>query len=381
MSEQLVYNYGNHPPYVMDKFWMQKRWVVDSSVQIERPEINRDIYEQNLEDIDKTWGLITDPKTDKKFEIAMANISAPVIDGMDAELSTFTSSISGNPGNAVELAENAALHPDRQRVYIASFGNGGSVYWDSKEVKHIKKTGRFTYGGSEALPTLAALTRALKSADFIITRLSANSAGGAHATALMGALPEGQVTHAYLKSRPNITNHRLGILWGAGVLLGDIIDDRKYARASDDPWKLTSDVVKDAVAHMPDIYSKEVQNRHKSVLQKARSSHKASKMWNDLLSFSRGGPEKDYPAVSDTIQALQNQPEALLTLHFPAQDRLYESMPIEAMEFINIAHFIGGTALADGQIEALVAPGKHRDHTKYPGLRWAAEKYAFGRQL
>ena len=144
---------------------------------------------------------------------------------------------------------------------------------------------------------------------------------------------------------------------------------------------MTSDVVKDAVAHMPDIYSKEVQNRHKSVLQKARSSHKASKMWNDLLSFSRGGPEKDYPAVSDTIQALQNQPEALLTLHFPAQDRLYESMPIEAMELINIAHFIGGTALADGQIEALVAPGKHRDHTKYPGLRWAAEKYAFGRQL
>ncbi|MEK7561903.1 MAG: hypothetical protein AAB541_03515, partial [Patescibacteria group bacterium] len=351
MAEQSdIYTYGNNPPYQAERYSVgvtspiiadgfgQLRvpgyFPIKDTVLLTPPLMDEDRYHQALEDINCTWGTISDPQTGKTFEIALANLAAPADNGIDAELSTFTSSISGNPGNAVEFAENAALQPDRQRIYIASFGNGGSSYWESRERQYIRKTGRFTQSSGEALPTLEALARALKAADFIISRFSANSAGGAHATALMAALPEGQVTHAYLKSRPNISNHKLGLAWGAGILINDILDDMKYDKASKDPWKLTGKMIDEAREFLPNIYSDEAENRHKTLRQKAGSSHRIGKILTDLTAISRGGVEEDYPAEQDTVMALWKQPGALVTYHFPAHDRLYKQIPLETIQFL-----------------------------------------------
>lgn len=378
INTEAAYTFGNNTPFEMDRIHLQSGQPDTDKLILERPVIDEERYQQALEDINRTWGVVTDPKSGKTFEIAMANLSAPLDNGIDAELTTVTSSISGNPGNAVEFAENAALHPDRQRIYIAGLGNGRSSYWDIKERKHIRKTGRFTQDNGEALPTLEALNRALKASDFIISRLSTVSAGGAHATALMSALPEGQVTHAYLKSRPNISNHPIGLSWGLGFVANHIIDDKKSDKASRDPWKMTPKMVEAAKEHMPNIYSETAQNQHQTLVQKAGSSHKVSKMLTDLTAFSRGGRAKDYPAVRDTIRALKHQPEAMLTYHFPLQDRLYKHEK-DIAEFLVKIYELGKTA-TNGQAEVLTLPGTHLDHTRYPGLKWAIESYAFDRK-
>lgn len=378
-EKDLAYTFGNNPPFEADRASVHNSLVVTEKLAVERPEIDRDRFLQALEDIDRTWGVITDPKTGKEFEIALANLSAPLHNGIDVELSTFTSSISGNPGNAVEFAENSALHPDRQRLYIATFGNGRSNYWDTDEQKYIRETGRFTQNNGEALPTMASLNRALEKADLPASRFSTNSGGGAPATALMGTLPEGQVTHAYIKSRPNISDHPLNLAWGVGVAIGDLLDDRKYKKVSEDPWRLTGDLIAEAKEHLPEVYSPEAQNRHQSLVQKAGNSHRASKMLTDMTAFGRGGAARDYPASQDTVRAIQQQPDALLTYHFPLQDRLYRS-PEDIVQFLVQIYKLGSMVVKDGQVEVLTMPGKHRDHTQYPGMRWGMESYSLNRK-
>ncbi|MEK7561874.1 MAG: hypothetical protein AAB541_03360 [Patescibacteria group bacterium] len=378
-ERNLTYTFGNNPPFEADRSSIRDGQVTSDKLAVRRPEIDKDRFLQALEDINRTWGIITDPKTGKEFEIALANLSAPLDNGLDVELSTFTSSISGNPGNAVEFAENSALHPDRQRLYIATFGNGRSSYWDAEEQKHIRETGRFMQDNGEALPTVASLERALKRADLPARRFSTNSGGGAPATALMGTLPEGQVTHAYIKSRPNISDHPLNLAWGVGIAVGDLLDDRKYKKASEDPWRLTGDLIATAKEYLPEVYSPEAQNRHQSLAQKAGSSHRAGKMLTDMTAFSRGGMARNYPASQDTVRALQQQPESLLTYHFPLQDRLYRS-PEDIAQFLVQIYKLSSVVVKNGQVEILTMPGRHRDHTQYPGMRWGMESYALSRK-
>jgi hypothetical protein len=378
-----TYSFGNGSLYKAERHMMVVRdgleppfkWTTDA-VYLRRPQINQDDYYQALEDINDTFTVIADPDDPSMvFEVAVANIDASQDDGIDAEMSTFTSSISGNVGNAVEFAENAALHPDRQRIYLASFGNGRSSYWSADEQRYVRENGRFTTDDGEALPTLESLARALKASDYIITRFSTNSMGGAYATGLMATLPEGQVDAAYLKSRPNISHHPLSVLWGLAMPIKDLIDDRRFAKESNDPWKLTSEKVKEAESLLPNVYSDAARNKHRSFAQKAASSHKIGKMLTDLKALSLG---EGNPAAQDTVRALQQQPEALITHHMPYADRLYDDLPADAIRYLTATYDLGKT-VTTGQVEVLMMPGAHRDHTQYPGLRWAAEEYAFDR--
>jgi hypothetical protein len=191
----------------------------------------------------------------------------------------------------------------------------------------------------------------------------------------MAELPEGQVSHAYLKSRTNLSNHPTGLGWGISVLIGDMIDDHMYKKYSDDPWKLTKDLTNEARELMPRIYAKE--GSAPQAIASPSSAHGLSKMWTDMLALGRGGWQKGHPAAIDTAIAVTRQPDVLLTYHFPEQDRLYNNLPEDAVSFLNMVGSLG--RVATGQVEALIMPGAHRDHTQYPALRWSAETYAFNR--
>src|SRR5581483_9415907 len=101
-----TYTFGNTPPFAMERGRVIGGVVVYDSVTLERPQIDEDDYHRALTDINETFRLITDPRTGKQFEIAVANADKSYDCGVDVELSTYTSSLSGNPGNAVEFAEN-----------------------------------------------------------------------------------------------------------------------------------------------------------------------------------------------------------------------------------------------------------------------------------
>ncbi|HVV26225.1 MAG TPA: hypothetical protein VHC21_04315 [Candidatus Saccharimonadales bacterium] len=374
-----VYAYGNAAEFKVTKLWFPNGQLSSTVTEISRAQpIDPDRYQEALHDINESWSVAEDEPTGQQFELALANTDADFSAGVDLEVSTFSSSLSNNPGNAVEFAENSALHPDRPRLYLASPGNGKTSYWTPAEQRHIKVTGRFTDEGGRPLPTIAALARVLEQAELPVSRISTNSAGGAYATALMSVLPEGRLSHAYIKSRPNISDHPAGLAWGATVLLGDMLDDRRHSRVSADPWRLTQDTIKAAKKELPRLYSEDSARNEARRVPEATKTHGLKKMYTDLLALSRGQTYGNVgPAAQDTGLALRRQPEARLTYHVPTRDRLYRERA-DIDRFMEQVRQLGGVA-ARHSLEALIVPGSHRDHTAYPALRWSLETYAFSR--
>jgi hypothetical protein len=382
-----IYTFGNSLSYEATRLSLQLDGTIytDTIVIPRHPDINEDDYNQAIEDINRTFRVLKDPETDQQFEIAEANLKVDPTKGFDAGLSTFTSSLTSNLGNAIELALQAASQPNRRRLYIASPGNGKTSYWSKKERKYIRRTGRFTQEDGKALPTIAALKRALDLGGYVVTRLSTDSAGGAYGTALMRELPEGQVTHAYIKSRPNISEHENGdlgdwqaYLWGLTILMSDLLDDDRFNRASDDPWKEKLEYIskQSARQRMPRIYAPDFIKEQG--IQEDIGTYSLNKLRTDMLALSRGGAAYNHPAAVDTAYALAKQSEALVTYHFPRNDRLYNLLPEDAEIFLSEISHLGALA-TNGQIEALIMPGGHRDHTSYPSFRWSIESYAFQR--
>lgn len=364
-----AYGYGNEPTYSYHALTPEDVAREGYFGQVERVTIDVDRYQQGLEDVTKSLGIYEDGQTGKHFEIAIANREGDE-DTVDAELSTFSSSITNNEGNAAEFALHSALHPTRRRVYVASFGNGGSSYWDDKEQKYIKDTGRFVQPDGSPLPTIAALGRVLRQQGLDISRFSTDSAGGAYATGLMTALPEGQVTHAYFKSRPNITNHPFALAWGARLQVGENSDKKRELAVSQDPLRKTETSRSAAHLILQEIYDK----RDGSWTMKGAAADSGlKKILTDAKALSRGGAAYSHPAAKDTLAALAHQPEANVTLHFPNRDRTYSR---EAED--NVRDFL---AELDGtkQVEALITLGSHLLHIAYPTMRLSFENYAFSK--
>src|SRR4051812_16870332 len=99
-----TYTFGNNPPYKVRRARVRGLGIIFDSLTLNRPDISRDNYLRALDDINNSFGSIKDADTGKEFEIAVANTHLPFDEGIDLEMSTYTSSLSGNPGNAVEFA-------------------------------------------------------------------------------------------------------------------------------------------------------------------------------------------------------------------------------------------------------------------------------------
>jgi hypothetical protein len=210
------------------------------------------------------------------------------------------------------------------------------------------------------------------SADFNISRISADGIGGAQATALMALLPKGQVTHVYIKGRPNIANHSNRYIWGIGSLLTTMVDRRRYDRISVDEWRSGPDLINLAKLKTQTVYGPD-----SKCDQAPEASVRANWINRKWLETMSSAVARCSPALVDTSIALCRQPEALITYHFPAEDMLYKNMPEDAFSFLG--ELCSSRLTRVGQTEALIMPGTHFDHMSYPSIRWSAEKYAFER--
>src|SRR5581483_3525470 len=131
--------------------------------------------------------------------------------------------------------------------------------------------------------------------------------------------------------------------------------------------KLTDELISEAKQALPNVYQ---DGAAKDKLKKAQTSHGIKKMLTDLIAYSRGGEKYYHPAAQDTVAALRQQPEIKWTFHIPESDRVYNSRHDLEVFLFKVCQ-LGGLTDQD-QIEMLLAPGTHRDHTRYPGVRWAA---------
>gem|GEM_PF-1892427 len=368
-----MYTFGNRNEYPVECVRLDGDTLVNEQAMLPRISIPEEVYIQNLEAVRQNWRVLKDPKSEQQFEVATINTEHGTEQEVDVEFSTFTSSISGNPGNAVEFAQNAAAHDARARVYVASFGNGYSSYWTPGERKYIRETGRIIGKNGEVLPTMEALARTLQAAGYIATRISTNSAGGAYGTAFAHALPRDQMTHAYFKSRPNLANHPTRLLWGLGLIAADEWQKRRYARTSNDPWKLTDTMTDEARKILSNIY--EVQSQ----LYAKPKTFGLGKLWNDMMTFSHGPKGAvHHPAAEDTAYAIDRQPDMLTTYHMPLQDLHYSHPHSDIEKFLLATGALAHEAFIS-KMRFICLPGAHGDHTYYPDLRRSAEFYALNR--
>lgn len=353
--------------------------VQSSLAEIPPVTIRQEDYERALEDINRTFGVFHDPETGHHYEKAIVNPDAPIEEGYDIEYATEKSSLSNNPGNAPEFAANAAAHPGRKRVYIASPGSGLSDDFEPDEHEWIRQSGRMTYeGGQGALPTFVGLRFALEDnglpPDYGV-RISANSAGGAYARGLMAALPP-TVTHAYLKNTPGVSSHHPALPWALWDVVMEGRDDKKSARRSHDEWKLTPEIIEAAKARLTNVYGPE--NKQQTKSQQARTSHSLGKLVTSAYLLGRGGEADGDPLAVDTAKVMKSQPQARVTHHFSLHDRLYDGRE-DMVRFLEHTYsYLGGVATGyQARLKLIITSGTHRDHTNYPHLRWSAEAQAF----
>lgn len=328
-----------------------------------------DELNKRLDEINETWRIIRDPVSDTAFEVAEVNIGQTK-DGV-LDNSTYSSSLSGNPGNAFELAYRGMTTPSERRIYVATMGNGGSDNFSNKELSYLRKTGRLTVDDgskSTALPTIQSLRRALEHEGWQPTKMSADSFGSSIATALMSEFDYEQISHAFFKGRPNISNQNPLLLAKHMLVTESMVNARSNAKTSKDPWSMVDWIAAETRKKLPHVYDTKVE--HEGNIVRQLSSY--------LLGLSIGasdGASFTSPAFVDTRSAYERQGTACITFDFPERDLLYKN-PGDYLNFIGALGTIAGS-----QTLGLVTPGTHGGHAYNPNLRATVERHAFSRTI
>jgi hypothetical protein len=293
--------------------------------------------------------------------------------------STYTSSLQ-NPGNAAHLAISGAegLNQDVNRVYATSPGNGGTVYFSSQERKRIAK-GRATDEDGELLPTIAGMGEALSDAGVHPTLLTADSAGTLVNRGLMQWLPQGQVEAVFEKGSPGMRTLRLAHLAAHMLVTENVFNSRQHSRETLDPDAITPELEAATKERLPNIFNSLSGNAMIAVAQSVRPNSKATKLLTDLRGFSKG-PSNGNPGVEETLRALYRQPDAKITYHAPLGDIFVGGNDVAIRAFLgHVATQLVAAGLSPANHEALLVPGTHNDHARYPTLRRSTEHYAFTR--
>lgn len=284
------YTFGNGIRWQATRLGCGPTQTLDSA----RPEVDTGRIDAALEDINRTWGIITDPETGRRFEVAHAQLDAPLSSGVDLECSTFTSSLSGNAGNAVEFAQHSTLTPAAGASISPISGTVAPLRGVVTSTRHRRHRtvhpGRWDAAADRRRPSAGVEA----GNGLVVTRVSANSGGCATATALVAALPENQVTHAFFRSRPNVSAHQGAIAFGLHVVLGDVLDDvlcRLHSAGSD---KLSARRLRNARARLPRLMERVEQSASLPHSEGPGIAPPRHKMVADMFAFSRGGPDAGF---------------------------------------------------------------------------------------
>ncbi len=352
--------------------------VAESETTIKRmflgnPEANID---KNLEEIGGNLQVV-------KFGGSTFEITKIVNDASSEDymlhVSTYSSAISTNPGNAYELALLARFFPDKNIVYCASFGNGGSSPLDSRDRRYVEKSGRFTRvddnGVTVPIVSVVNMYGALRRAGVNVTSLlGSDSAGGSVATALAVAMPEGAMTHGFFSARSNMVNLSAWQI-ATGMLLQENIQNSKANKAmSPDQFRVTDERVAHAQAILEDTKKDKTRKDLESL--GVNGIEKVGALYTSMQALRRGPIDSvvQGPLLPDTNALIQNQPDAKLTYFVGERDPLYLS-PERANQAIR--DFMAKLTIGTAPVRAIVHSGTHAMNTHFPEFYLAAKKQAY----
>lgn len=311
------------------------------------------------------------------FEIAVANGHVPG-DNVMLHISTYSSSISSNAGNAYEFAAQAVRYPDQRHLYVASFGNGStsSLSKQQGEQAYARQTGRFTWekdGRTEPLPSIVNLHAALEKSGLSVTRImGTDSAGGNYASALAVAMEEGQLSHAFFSERSGFVHLSIPGIIGGMLVKENFINARKNRALSPDPERIDERKIERAVVALSeheDTPRREELREHKVV-----PKDKVASLWTSMQALRRGPTDDSNPLVADTNALLERQPTAKITFGLADRDPLYKNAERCGRA---VREFLALIAVQDTPVRVVLIPEMtHAFNTHFPYLYQAIKKDA-----
>lgn len=310
------------------------------------------------------------------FAICEANLDAPDEDAM-LHLPTYSSAIPSNPGNAYEFAAQAIRYPDVRQVYVGMYGIGSTSPLTTEERKYTRKQGRYTWedeGETVALPSIAKLATALANEGLTVTRMSGDSAGGNYATALGVALPEGQISHAFMSERPGLVH--LGMLaMVKGMLYDENIKNSQRNREIGqkmDSQSLTDEMIEKA----KEVLAEYTEDDGDIATHTVSTPDTLKSLWTSLQALRKGPRMKQGdPKAIDTNAYLRNQPEAQTTMTVAEQDPLYKN---KKLAYIAAQRLLSHLSVqGEGEVRVIMLPEMtHAYNTFFPSLYHAIKRDA-----
>lgn len=352
----------------------------------------------NLEVINSSLQVTEEGGDAYECAIIRSNSESRNKNGAMLHISTYSSSISTNPGNAFEFAVQAALYPDMDHIYVASPGNGGSTsirnvdmqigtphgLMDQRE--YFKKTGRTTYedgSNTQPLPYLANMQKALEKLSVDITGfIGTDSAGGSYATGLALAMQKDQLTHAFFSERSNFMRLGRGSL-AYGMLVtenvhnsnrmkGIVIDGLRVvdpisvnAPRIDKPGSANVTLVEECITKAQEF-------------KKNSMSQQIGAMVTSLTALSRGSEEYNNnlqnPLVADVNAMIARHPNGMITFSLAEFDPLYKGQADKLAQ-----RFLASIDVQQEDVRAIILEKlPHAYHTHLPLLQDTIRRQAFG---
>ncbi len=312
-----------------------------------------------LGQIDNEPKTIKDPRSGKQFEAILVNPDQKH-KGVTVSIGTYSSSMSGNPGNVAEEAMRSIFANDT-RLYIAPFGNGYSTPLTNEELAHFSAFGQF--GSSD---TIRALARALEAKqtkeDFEVKRFSTDSFGGYIALSLASHMDTDQIDSMFIKGKPGVSHFSLPRMAYRMILRENLRNLWNYKfGGSYDPWRITPAMMDMVKSKVPSLYAPGSKD----------FVHQGSK--DQLLAYGRGMSRVS--KGDDLMWAMGKQHGIKLTFDMPTKDLLYKSKD-DIESYIKKAEDMSQSC--GGRVpEFYRSPGGHGAHATQPLLRAAVEKQAF----
>lgn len=342
-------------------------------------EVTEQAYLSRLDEINETFQVLKDGH--HSLEIALVNSHAAG-DQLVLFVSTSLSSLTQNPGNAIELAYRAAANPNTAYLYAAFPGNGRSSGFGPSEQLHRARAGRFTKtegGVYVPLPTVQKAANMLTKASLVPQHISGDESGGRLGMAMMAAFDAGAIKDAYFNGIPGVA---AGANYTTEMLSEDVKSRIERRRREDSrPGDITPDRIDEAKARLPRIYKGLDQK-----LANITSFMPRGWLYNGpatLAQFSRFnhqnlGDPLQHAAVQDALAALARQ-EAMISFQFNQASRLHGDRQA-CVEFgRQIMNLIPDEAQSPGRgVRILFGEGGLDEHTNEPEARTRAERHALG---
>lgn len=333
-----------------------------------------------MQEGNESYHIARDPETGRTFSITVMNPGKRVL----LFTSTSGSSQETNIGNFEEHAMASAADPDHTRVYVASPGLGHSSGFDRQERRHLRKTGRTTYGtGAAEDPFRAfekdqALARVLDKLGLTPEAISADLEGGRFALGALAAIEPGAVRRVYLNNLPGVSD---GTRYGYVMLREDAEGRRARAKTDKDELSVTNPKLKEmAKKYAPNIY--DTHTACDIAAMQAKNVYNQATLYGHAFRGHNVLERPDDHAVLQDILAGLRRHEAIVSLQVNTESKL--NTADGAIELGRTAlNLLPEDALPSKQrgIQVLIGQGRMTEHTDSPLQRWMAERQALSGNL